>query len=83
YVSCLLNKREYEGADDVALGIHVYDWNDDFTIDADICWGHPGRLEYEIFEKPVNVTEENLNIIKERLPIMVLKLRNALKKAKG
>lgn len=84
YMSCLLIKREYEGSDNVALGILAYDWNNKFTINADICWGHPsGKLEDEVFQKDAEVTDENLSIIKERLPSMILKLREALKKAQS
>ena len=83
-ISCLLKNKEYEGSDNVALGVNVYDWNDRFTLSADVSWGHPsGEFEDEVFENPVEVTAENINIIKKRLPDMVLKLREALTKAQN
>ena len=45
--------------------------------------GHIIIYEDKVFEKPAEVTEENLQIIKEKLPSMILKLREALTKAQS
>lgn len=79
YIDCILKKGGYEGSDNISLGIIAYDHNDKFTINSEICWGDPsGKIEAEIFEEPVEVTEENLMVIKEKLPDLVSKLRELI-----
>lgn len=79
HLSCLLHKTEFEGADNLSLHISAYDWDNKFTIDAGIGWGHPsGKIEAEVFEKTVPVNEESLSVIEEELPDLVSKLRQLL-----
>jgi hypothetical protein len=80
YISCLLDKSEFEGSDNVALGILAYDWDNKFTINADICWGHPsGKLEAEVFAEPAPVNKKSLATIKDKLPDLVSKLRDVIR----
>jgi hypothetical protein len=79
-ITCLLRRTEFEESDNVTLGIEVSDWNNDLTINADIAWGDPsGKLEYTVFEKPVEATPENLTILKDNLPKIVEKLRQVIR----
>lgn len=80
FMDCLLESADLDQTDNFALGIKVYDKNDNLTINADICWGHPSaELEAEIFDEPVEVTEKTLAFIKEKLPDLVSKLREVIR----
>lgn len=80
YIDCGLNDVADDKSDNLGLGITAYDHTATLTINADICWGYPsGKIEAEVFEEPVEVTEESLAVIKERLPDLVSKLREVIR----
>jgi len=80
FLDCGLDNVSSDRSDNLALGIEVYDKNDTLTINSEICWGHPSpKIEAEIFEEPVEVNEESLAEIKEKLPDLVLKLREVIR----
>ena|ERR1700733_6148154 len=79
YMDCILNSVESDKSDNVGLGILIYDFDQTLTINAEISWGDPsGETEQCLFDEPVNVTEQILLEIQERLPSMVDKLREAI-----
>lgn len=81
FIDCLIDDVPDDKSDNLALGIKAYDHDSILTIAADICWGHPSsKLEVEIFEKPVLVSDETLAQLKEQLPALVQKLRDAIRK---
>lgn len=80
YIDCLLTEAGAEKTDNLALVIAVSDKDNKFSINADICWGHPyARIEDEVFSEPVDATEENLGIVRKRLPELVSKLREIIR----
>jgi hypothetical protein len=80
FIDCLLTQAGSDKTDNLALGIEVYDKNQKASINGDICWGHPySRVEDEVFPKPVDVTEENMEILQKRLPELVSKLRELIR----
>jgi len=79
-IDCLLKNANFDKTDNLALEIEVFDKNDNLTINADICWGHPySKTEAEVFDEPVDVTEQSLTMIKKKLPDLVSKLRELLR----
>jgi hypothetical protein len=80
FIDCLLIQTGSDKTDNLALGIEVYDKNNKVSINADICWGHPyAKVEDEVFPEPVDATEENLGIVRKRLPELVSKLREMIR----
>jgi hypothetical protein len=79
YISCILKEVDVNKTDDVSLGILAYDYDNNLTINAEICWGYPGKIAAELFEVPVEVTEQSLAVIKEKLPDLVSKLREVIR----
>jgi hypothetical protein len=78
-IDCLIDDVPDDKSDNLALGISVFDQDSILTIEADVCWGS-GKVEGEIFEKPVVVSDETLSQLKEQLPALVQKLRDAIRK---
>ena len=80
YMDCILIRADFDKSDNISLGILAYDHDDKFTINAEICWGEPsGKIEAKVFEEPVEVTEQSLAIIKEKLSDLVSKLRELMR----
>lgn len=80
YIDCVLENAHSDKADLLTLGISIYDQTKNLEIVTDISWGHPsGKIVDSIFKKPVEVTEEHLNTIKEKLPNLILKLRETIR----
>lgn len=79
-IDCLLKNATYDKTDNLALEIEAFDKNDKLTINADICWGYPySKTEAEVYEEPVEVTEQTIAIIQEKLPSLVSKLRELIR----
>jgi hypothetical protein len=50
---------------------------------ADVCWGHPsGKVELELFDRPVLLNEDSLCMLEEQLPNLAGALRNALRRGR-
>lgn len=80
YMDCLLTDAAAKKADNVALVIQISDLDGKWNINADICWGHPsGKIDAELFAEPVEVTDESLSIVKEKLPELVSKLHELIR----
>lgn len=79
-LDCMLAEVDDDKTDAIALEIVAFDKENKLRVDVDICWGTPyGKTEAEIFEEPVEVTEESLAMIKEKLPGLVSKLRELIR----
>ncbi len=80
FLDCILNGAADYHADNVALGIAAYDNDGRLTVNADVSWGEPSfKMEDSIFEDPVEVTEETLAVVRERMPTLVANLREAIR----
>jgi hypothetical protein len=79
-LECTLNKADFDKTDMLYIGIDVNDHENSFEINADLSWGQPLSETVEsVFSKPVDVTENNLLKIKEKLPFMFAKLREMIR----
>jgi hypothetical protein len=78
-LECVLTKADFDKTDFVSFGIDVDDHDGRFTMTAEIAWGFPYSKTVErVFESPVNVNDENLLKVKNRLPFMMSRLREEL-----
>lgn len=79
-LECILHKAASENADLISMGIEVDDHDNKFKITADLSWGNPyARTIERVFVEPAEVTEENLEIIKENLPHLFVRMREEIR----
>lgn len=79
-LECILNKADLDKTDLVSLAIDIDDHNNKFKINASVSWGNPYARTIEmVFTEPVDATEKNLTIIKEKLPFLVSKFRELIR----
>ncbi len=71
---CIGNK-----SDSLALELYIED-RQGLETNVTIGWGHPtGERVGKMFTEAVEVTDENLKIIKDKLPSLIEKLRQEIK----
>lgn len=75
----VLHKADLDKADNLFLEIYIEERENALGINARVVWGSPlGKIQ-SIFKYPVPVTEENLVVVKEKLPYLISKLRETIR----
>lgn len=75
----VLHNTDLNKADNLCLEIYLDELANNLFMNTRIVWGHPsGKIVESIFKNPVEVTEENLDIVKKELPNLILKLRKTI-----
>jgi hypothetical protein len=77
----VLHNADLDKADNLCLEIYIENSKNKIFMSVKIVWGHPsGKVAGRIFERPIEVNEENLTIVREKLPNLVSKLREQIQK---
>jgi hypothetical protein len=69
-----------DNSDNLFLEVFIEERDKRFGMDARSAWGYPRNKTIQwCFDKPVDVTEENLRIIQDKLPHMIEKFREEIR----
>jgi hypothetical protein len=78
FADCLLRGVAWDHCDGLAVGIEASDFDERVTINADLAWDVSPSIEFQVFDDPVELNDQSLTQIKEKLPYMFKKLRELL-----
>ena len=79
-LSGLFKRGGLDVADNLALEIQGFDLGKQITVESLISWGNPsGKIEAQVFDGPVPLTEGTLEIIQNKLPEFFEKLQQVIK----
>ncbi len=81
-IDCLLTEAGPDETDTVALSVTVRHLSTTPLIDqASVCWGAPSaHAEAELYPDPIEVTEDSLQELESRSPLLYDILKRALKR---
>jgi hypothetical protein len=75
----LLNVFE-DNADNLCLEVYIDEQNTKCLMNSRIVWGYPsGKLVKRLFENSIEITEINIEILKEKLSLMFEKFNEEIK----
>jgi hypothetical protein len=78
-LDCLMLDADVDKSDCLTVYIDVNDHNDVFTVNAGLSWASPFSKNIgEAFPENVPVSDENLKLIKEKLPDLFSKTREEI-----
>ena len=79
FADCALRGVPPDHCDNVAVLIVGSDFDEKVTIYADLDWGESPSIEFQVFPEPVELNDQSLAQIREKLPYMFRRLRELIK----
>jgi hypothetical protein len=80
FLSCLFTTISVSQPNEVLLHIGLRDLVSEPLLQAQVTWGYPGVVEFELFHKPVRATPTMLHTLVADLPYLVSALKTVLRR---
>lgn len=78
-IDVVFQDADPDKTDNICLELYIDEHNRNLEMNLSVVWGHPtGERVGRMFSEAVEVTDENLNLVQEKLPDMIEKLRQSI-----
>lgn len=79
FADCGLLGVAWDHCDNVAISIEGSDFDERVTICADLAWGESPSIDFQVFPEPVELNDQSLAQIQQKLPYMFRRLRELIR----